>query len=544
MLRPAAAALALLLASQTATAQSNPAVELARLQISPLEDQASTGFSVSIDGTRAVVGAPYHDILPGNNEGAVLVFDQQPSGAWTLTATLTAGDPGNGDRLGTAVSVEGDRIVAGAPGWGLNVASDNRGALYVFERVGGVWTQAARLLASDQANNDNLGWSVSLSGDVALGGCFLDDHAGGSDSGSAYVFERVAGVWGETQKLTVGDAGPGDWFGFSVSMHGSRLLVGAPQAYTALGDTGTAYVFERPSPLLPWQLAQKLAPNDPLAAFQFGEAVALRGARCVVGSWAFGDLGSAYVFDRGPTGVWTQAAKLVSSDLSEGDMFGTAVAVDGDRVVVGASSNYVTYLGSSAYVFERQANGTWPQMAQLNQPIGTGGYYGWAVALQGDRVCVGAYDGIGGGTAHLYRLEYGKLSTFGAGKPGCFANTIGSTSVLSLGRTSTIFHHDAPVEATTGLLLIGDVLETTGSPYFGIGVPVYVDLLNSTEAYSFDVLKDGGTQLGTFDATVPNDPHFLGKTFTAQILWAWQFCNLPPYQLSASPALLMTIAGT
>ncbi len=102
----------------------------------------------------------------------------------------------------------------------------NSGSAYVFTRSGGVWSQQAKLTASDPAAFDEFGYSVAVSGDTAVIGAYGDDD-GGSDSGSAYVFTRTGGVWSQQAKLTASDAAASDWFGWSVAVSGDTAVIGA-----------------------------------------------------------------------------------------------------------------------------------------------------------------------------------------------------------------------------------------------------------------------------------------------------------------------------
>ena len=100
-------------------------------------------------------------------------------------AKLTAWDGAAQDRFGSSVSVSGDTLVVGA--WEDDDNGFNSGSAYVFVRGGTVWSRQAKLVASDAAADDQSGISVSVSGDTAVVGAWLDDDNGGS-SGSAYVF--------------------------------------------------------------------------------------------------------------------------------------------------------------------------------------------------------------------------------------------------------------------------------------------------------------------------------------------------------------------
>ena len=111
-------------------------------------------------------------------------------------------------------------------------------------RSGTIWSEQQKLMASDGAADDLFGYSVSVSGDTVVVGACWDDTAGGADAGSAYVFVRSGTIWTEQQKLTASDGAAGDRFGESVSISGDTALVGAAFDDTVGGpDSGSAYVF-------------------------------------------------------------------------------------------------------------------------------------------------------------------------------------------------------------------------------------------------------------------------------------------------------------
>ena len=97
----------------------------------------------------------------------------------------------------------------------------------MFVRSGTTWTEQQKLLASDGAAGDYFGFSVSVSGDTVVVGASLDDTPGGVDAGSAYVFVRSGTTWTEQQKLLASDGAAGDDFGYSVSVSGDTVVVGA-----------------------------------------------------------------------------------------------------------------------------------------------------------------------------------------------------------------------------------------------------------------------------------------------------------------------------
>ena len=199
------------------------------------------GSAVSISGDFVVVGAP-GDSSAGLASGAAYVF-QRKDNRWAEAAKLTASDTAAGDNFGGAVSIDGDKVIIGAP-FGDSKADDS-GAVYIFGQRDGGWLQAAKLSAPDGAARHNFGSSVSISaGSVAVGAPH-DDHTG-SNAGSVYVFEQNSrDRWDYVTKLTAIAAAGGDSFGASVSISGGRVASGAPFDGRAGNNAGSAYVQER-----------------------------------------------------------------------------------------------------------------------------------------------------------------------------------------------------------------------------------------------------------------------------------------------------------
>jgi hypothetical protein len=124
------------------------------------------GYAVAVDGTTVLVGAPYHDAPGKANAGAVYVFDQDQggAGAWGQVAKLTAGDLEDYDRLGWSVSLSGDTAAVGAPYRECGMFCSGGGAAYVFERdLGGAnaWGQAARLINAIDGPNAAVNFTAS-----------------------------------------------------------------------------------------------------------------------------------------------------------------------------------------------------------------------------------------------------------------------------------------------------------------------------------------------------------------------------------------------
>ena len=409
------------------------------------------GYAVAVDGDIAVIGA-YQDDDNGADSGAVYVFSRV-EGVWTQAAKLTAFDGEAYDNFGISVAVDGDTktVVVGAPG--NDGAGADSGAVYVFVKPTGGWvtsTEMAKLTASDSAALDYFGYSVAVDGDTVLVGAYLDDDEenDSEDSGSAYVFTKPnsSGGWAdwdpmedtETAKLTASDGADDDWFGVSVALDGNTAVIGASGDDDKGIDSGSVYVFVKPSGA--WaggNETDKLTADDGEAQDNFGYSVAVdvdtvevsgaevEVATVVVGAYQHDpidplsdpdsplyllDAGAAYVFTRDSGGVWDGGEKLTADDGDALDYFGYSVAVDVDTVVVGAYGDDDNGSASgSAYVFTRDTKGTvdtsddtWIQTKRLTpEEPEAGDRFGYAVAV--DTAAHTAL--VGAGSAHVLDIH-------------------------------------------------------------------------------------------------------------------------------------------
>ena len=272
-------------------------------------------------------------------------------------------DPAAGILYGSEVSLNELLTIDTSTGEGTSIGpyfGQQAGSAYVFTRSGTTWSEEQKLTASDKSAGGQFALSVSLSGETAVIGSEGDDQ-GGAAAGAAYVFVRSGTIWSEEQKLTAGDAAPGDGFGVSVSLSGDTAAIGAFRDDLSGGfDQGSVYIFDRSGAT--WSEDQKLTSSEAADLDNFGSSVALSGNTALIGavngdvSVGF-DQGTAYVFVL--SGTWLEFQKLVASDAELDDSFGFSVAVDGDTALIGAreDDHSVGDPGSSngegsTYVFE------------------------------------------------------------------------------------------------------------------------------------------------------------------------------------------------
>jgi hypothetical protein len=281
------------------------------------------------------------------------------------------------------------------------------------------WAEEQKLLASDGVAGDFYGWSVDVSGDVALVGAWGDDDAGGG-SGAAYVYRYDAGSgqWIEAQKLTASDTEGGQNFGWAVALDGDVAVVGAGFDDDNGPGAGAAYVFRYDDTLGQWAEEQKLTASDGTATDRFGHAVAVEGDVAVIGAAQDDDLalyaGSAYVFRYDPgMDTWTEEQKLVASDGVFGDNLGAAVSISGDVILLGAETDDLGLDAGAAYVFRYDTgSGQWIEAQKLLASDGeAAARFGGAVAVDGEVTLIGAeldFDqGLTTGSAYVFRYDAG-----------------------------------------------------------------------------------------------------------------------------------------
>ena len=265
------------------------------------------GWSVSISGNYAIVGARKDD-NDGTNSGSAYIYVRDGQ-SWTEQTNLAASDAEAFNEFGWSVSISGNYAIVGAP------VDDNggtdKGSAYIFVRDGESWTVQAKLTASDAAGGENFGNSVSISGDYAIVGAYEDDDDG-TNSGSAYLFVRDGQNWTEQAKLTASDATTSDLFGWSVSISGDYAIVGAIWDDDAGGTAGSAYLFVRDGQS--WTEQAELTASDAAAFDQFGYSVSISGEYAIIGARFDDDggsnSGSAYLYSGIIVGIDDERAGL------------------------------------------------------------------------------------------------------------------------------------------------------------------------------------------------------------------------------------------
>ncbi|MCH7847045.1 MAG: hypothetical protein IIB53_01660 [Planctomycetes bacterium] len=411
MVLPGVVVLAISGMAQTSSGQC----ELVELLASDGSQSDSFGISVSISGGVGIIGAR-NDDANGYASGSAYIFVQDGL-SWIEQAKLLASDGETYNYFGESVDVSGDVAIVGAR-WNDEIGF-HAGAAYVFRYTADTneWIEQAKLLASDGASQDEFGFAVAVSGDVAVVGAYSHDHGwNGSNVGGVYVFRSADGgrSWIQEAELLASDGSPNDWFGNAVDIAGDRIIVGAYRNDVSGSNSGSAYIFRYYPKIGVWIEEIRLVPSDSEAGDWFGRHVAIDGEVCLVGATGDDDNGSnagaAYVY-RYDVGAaqWIEEAKLVASDGDSYDNFGP-VAIEGNVVVVGAPKHDFPAINAGvAYVYTYDpAAASWNEQGMLVASDNAQyDEFSGAVAIDGGLVIAGArsHDDLGSSSGSAYVFD-------------------------------------------------------------------------------------------------------------------------------------------
>ncbi|MCF6257475.1 MAG: hypothetical protein L3J98_12085 [Gammaproteobacteria bacterium] len=378
-------------------------------------------ISLSADGNTLAVGAIKEDsiasgVCPGSScsggadntasdPGAVYVFSRN-NGVWEQQAYVKASNTEGGDGFGHAVSLsrDGNTLAVGAHGedsTATGVSTDgsgeddntaiNSGAVYVFSRSDGVWSQQAYVKASNTGASDSFGEVVSLSTDgntLAVGVRLEDSAATGvsndgsgeddntaSGSGAVYVFSRSGSAWSQQAYVKASNTEGGDLFGFAVSLSSdaNTLAVGADgEDSAATGastdgsgendntaiNSGAVYVFSRNGGVWEQQAYVKASNSEKFDGFGHAVSLSSDGNTLAVGAFVEDSAatgvssdgsgendntargsGAAYVFSRSD-GFWSQQAYVKASNTGASDQFGDVVSLSGNGNILAVGTNW------------------------------------------------------------------------------------------------------------------------------------------------------------------------------------------------------------
>jgi len=373
------------------------------VNLDSLQPGDAFGYGVSLDGNRLAVGAPNQNYYYGATY--LFTFTDAAFNGGALAATIGKGYTGSkdvdlaplsyNDRLGSAVSLDGNRLAVGAQyDDGSGNAQGDSGAVYLFSfsdavfsnptlqsTIGKGYTGGKNVNVTTLDTADLFGSAVSLNGNRLAVGAYGDDGSGNtvSGSGSAYLFTfSDAAFNGGALQATIGNSytggknynlalGVNDYFGYALSLDGNRLAVGARYddgSGNVLGDSGAVHLFSFSdavfsSPTLQSTIGKGYTGGKNYnltlnGSDYFGWAVSLDGNRLAVGAYADDGNNNNYANDTGAVYLFSFSDAVFSSPTLEGligydytggknvtvptlssyDYFSKAISLDGTRLAV------------------------------------------------------------------------------------------------------------------------------------------------------------------------------------------------------------------
>lgn len=502
-------------------------------------DNENFGYSVDIEGTTMVIGAPGNNHLSptlndttnltgntgGSDTGAVYVYSLV-SGTWQHTAYLKASNLSDTDEFGASVALSGDRIVVGAPFEDTNASAiingstsltdntlGNSGAAYVFVNRNGSWEQEAYIKAANSAGLYAFGSTTVIDGDTLavyqmdasnsttiINGTGVDSDTSTTNAGSVLVYRRVDGAWVQEAYIKAQDVDASDFFGKKMAISGDYLAIPLSEDSGGSGITnGTSAATDEGGP----------------------------------------NTSAVYVFKRSGS-TWVQDAFIKAPEPGNSDFFNT-VSLDDNRLAVsaeyedsvtqpiingvGGSTDNTLANAGAAYVYERGGSG-WSQVAFVKAAnADSQDKFGHEVAIEGDLLVVsageedsnevGITNGIGAssnndsadsGAVYVYR-DIGSLFSPSLGNVVSSTNssiTLNWANNVGSGESFVVRYQagvNPPVDCDSGTLA-----------YSGIDTTTTISGLGEGQTYTFRIcavdasgIKSAGTVVKStvLDTTLP-----------------------------------------
>ncbi|MDZ7371534.1 MAG: T9SS type A sorting domain-containing protein, partial [candidate division KSB1 bacterium] len=300
------------------------------------------GNSVGISGDFIVVGAPGAD----DGYGAAYIF-QYSNSSWTQIEKLSPRNAQAGENYGWAVAISNNTVLVGSYYKTIEIEGQQieyAGAVdvYVYNTNKGTWDFQTTLTTPEPQEYEGFGYSLAIDGDVALIGAYTRDVGTVTGAGMAFIYRRNGSSWGCEATLSHDEPAKNANFGWSVSISGNIAVVGEP----FLDEKGAAYVFTYSNGS--WSSANKLPANYLDTKDFFGWSVAASQNSVVIGAWgessdgssrndnSRSNSGAAYFFVQN-AGTWVESYFLKAANCETGDSFGYSIAISGDYIIAGAS---------------------------------------------------------------------------------------------------------------------------------------------------------------------------------------------------------------
>lgn len=378
----------------------NVSAQFSNITPGDLQEDALLGFFIDIHGDELLIRAssPSSAI---EDLGALYHYAHDGS-EWKLNQKITPELPQDANRelFGIWFSMSDD--------WLATTIQDDQEleSVIFYRKENDEWSRHS--IITNDIPDIGFGWQVKVDGNLAVIGSVADFNDEGLDTGVAYIYEYdpAEDEWKEQQKLSPEELDVDDFFGSSIYLSGDLLAISARFDSEAGFFSGAVYVFEKEQGV--WNLNSKLVPDDATERNYFGYRVDGDGEdRLIVSGYGTdNETGAAYIFKK--ENFWVQEARLTSFDLEEGDWFGSSVALEGNRAIVGARHHNGD--DGAVFVFEHE-NGEWAQTRKFETPDDiTMGRFGIGLDYENEKLVVGAAwaNDLQGS---VYALDFNDLTT-------------------------------------------------------------------------------------------------------------------------------------
>ncbi|MEE2681054.1 MAG: hypothetical protein VX641_01655 [Planctomycetota bacterium] len=357
------------------------------------EGAAERRFGTCVElGPRWLVIATDHGEDGSFDPGTVRIYDTNDPGSPPVDL-LRAPPRRWPDEFGSAIDLEDDRLLIGAPG--DSEVEWDRGAAWIFE-FRDSWERIGGLVPSSTSAGDRFGDSVALAGEWAAVGAPRSDRAG-MDAGAVHLFQSIDEQWIETQIIVAPDAAVADFFGDCVAISGEWMAVGAWGDDDHGEKTGAVWIFHLEGGR--WRSVQKIVPADSEARDLFGWTVGLSAGWMLIGSSGWNsNQGAVYAY-RLEDRVWRRRQRLRAREATTDEWMGHALSVRKDLLAAGAPGCREGDRIEGAIDLFRLREGRWIWIQRVRAEGATWrqpNQFGWSVSTDGRRILVGRIDDADG----------------------------------------------------------------------------------------------------------------------------------------------------
>lgn len=307
--------------------------------------------TVAIDGEEAILGIKYDDDF---ESGATIVYRYKRNGTqWNKIQTIDMPFEAINGSFGQAIAIEGDHILIGAQNQMID-GDQNKGKVFYYKKTNSEYELEQSITNTGNPLFGNFGWSVDIDGEYAVIGAPSDDIIPNELNGSISIYKYINGDWIFQEKKHSGNGQVNSFYGSAVSIEGDYIAVGAKgQTEGGFINHGAVYVYKKQ--VNTWTLHQVVKPNEILGSSEFGKDVKLKNGYLLIGApkepnTENEEMGAAYLF-RLQGDQWVQEAKIKSSNASVESLFGNALDMNTNMMMIGAHQQEIDGINKGAVYF-------------------------------------------------------------------------------------------------------------------------------------------------------------------------------------------------